>query len=81
MRACLLVVSILFSISSWAQGWSTSRQGYLAPREWVFALAVFTVLRSETTDVAAGGLNAYLAKDLEKAVRYLRSNEDTLARL
>jgi hypothetical protein len=28
------------------QGWSMSRQGYLAPREWVFALAIFMVLRA-----------------------------------
>ena len=64
-----------------SQGWTTSRQGYLSQREWLFGLAVFLELREEPADPLKSHLAPHLFSDLRKAVRYLRSNPALLDEL
>jgi hypothetical protein len=54
-----------------SQGWSSSRSGYLSQRAWVFAMAVFFALRSQSPMEAIPYLKPHLATDLVKASRYL----------
>jgi len=55
-----------------SQGWSVSRLGYLSPRAWIFALAIFLELRSQPDEDAKAFLKPHLFSDLRKARRYLQ---------
>ena len=64
---------------AFSQGWRWSRQGYLAEREWLFALAVFFQLRGEAVDAAKLYLKPAQFKDLSRAAAYLRRQADFVA--
>ena len=57
-----------------SQGWSYSRLGYLKEREWVFALAVFLVLREIDPKPATAHLKPHFASQLKRTIRYLNDN-------
>lgn len=65
---------------AFGQGWRTQRSGYLSPRSWAFALAVFGELRGDD-----GGMGAFLKPEIEglrrQAVKYLRKSPALLAGL
>jgi hypothetical protein len=64
-----------------SQGWSWSRLGYLGERDWVFALAVFLMLRGEAAAELRPFLKSHLFADLGKALAYLRHNPTLVATL
>lgn len=53
-------------------GWRWSRGGYLSPRTWTFALALFLELRGEKADVVKPYLKSHLYSDLTEAGRSIR---------
>lgn len=53
------------------QGWSSSRLGYLSERAWVFALAIFALLRLDPIEPLERHLKPHLYQDLRKAMKYL----------
>lgn len=65
---------------AFSQGWRSRGAGYLSPRSWAFALAVFGELRGDD-----GGMGAHLKPEIEslrrQAVKYLRKSPDRLAAL
>lgn len=65
---------------AFSQGWRSRSSGYLSPRSWAFALAVFGELRGDD-----GGMEPYLKPEIaslrRKAVSYLRKNPSLLADL
>ena len=65
---------------AFSQGWSSRFSGYLSPRSWAFALAVFGELRGDD-----GGMEKYLKPEIEglrrQAVKYLRKKPELLAGL
>jgi hypothetical protein len=65
---------------AFSQGWRSRSSGYLSPRSWAFALAVFGELRG-----GDGGMADYLKPEVEgarrQAVKYLRKRPDRLADL
>jgi hypothetical protein len=65
---------------AFSQGWRSRSSGYLSPRSWAFALAVFGELRGDD-----GGMERYLKPEIEglrrQAVKYLRKRPDLLADL
>lgn len=65
---------------AFSQGWSSRSSGYLSPRSWAFAVAVFGELRGDD-----GGMEKYLKPEIEglrrQAVKYLRKKPDLLADL
>ncbi len=62
---------------AFSQGWRSRSSGYLSPRSWAFALAVFGELRGDD-----GGMANYLKPDIEglrrQAVKYLRKRPELL---
>ena len=62
---------------AFSQGWSTQSSGYLSPRSWAFALAVFARLRGDD-----GGVEPYLKPEIASlrrdALRYLDRHPDLL---
>lgn len=60
---------------AFGQGWRSSRNGYLSPRSWAFALALFGEARGDH-----GAVGDYLKPEVEtlrrKAVTYLRRNPE-----
>ncbi|MBJ7446057.1 MAG: hypothetical protein JHC81_00870 [Brevundimonas sp.] len=62
---------------AFGQGWRSRSSGYLSPRSWAFALAVFGELRGDEGEVAH-----YLKPEIEglrrQAVKYLRKNPSLL---
>lgn len=65
---------------AFGQGWRSRSSGYLSPRSWAFALAVFSELRGDD-----GGMEKYLKPEIDgmrrQAVRYLRKKPALLAGL
>ncbi len=65
---------------AFSQGWRSRGAGYLSPRSWAFALAVFGELRGDD-----GGMGACLKPEIEglrrQAVKYLRKDPGRLAAL
>lgn len=65
---------------AFGQGWQARRSGYLSPRSWAFALAVFGEIRGDD-----GGMGAFLKSEIEvlrlQAVKYLRKRPEVLAPL
>jgi hypothetical protein len=65
---------------AFSQGWRSRSSGYLSPRSWAFALAVFGELRGDD-----GGMGTYLKPEIEglrrQAVKYLRKRPAILAGL
>lgn len=65
---------------AFSQGWRSRGTGYLSPRSWAFALAVFGGLRGND-----GGMGAYLKPEIEglrrQAVRYLHKRPALLESL
>ena len=64
---------------AFSQGWRWSRQGYLAEREWLFALAVFFQLRDEPIEAAKPFLKPAQFKDLTRAAAHLRRHAGFIA--
>ena len=62
---------------AFGQGWRSRSSGYLSPRSWAFALAVFCELRGDE-----GEVGKYLKPEIEglrrQAVKYLRRNPTLL---
>lgn len=62
---------------AFSQGWRSRSSGYLSPRSWAFALAVFGELRGDD-----GGMDKYLKPEIEglrrQAVKYLRKKPELL---
>jgi hypothetical protein len=62
---------------TFSQGWRSRSSGYLSPRSWAFALAVFGELRGDD-----GGMDRYLKPEIDglrrQAVKYLRKKPDLL---
>lgn len=65
---------------AFGQGWSSSRNGYLSPRSWAFALAVFGDLIGLDENVEAH-LTREMAAPYRDAVKYLRRKPALLADL
>ncbi len=63
----------------WTLGWRG--QGYLHPRDWAFALAVFTALRREPIEPLRPWLRDTVFDELKAARRYLARRPDLLAPL
>ncbi|MDP3658003.1 MAG: hypothetical protein Q8R45_13705 [Brevundimonas sp.] len=65
---------------AFSQGWRSRSSGYLSPRSWAFALAVFGELRGDD-----GGMANYLKPEIEglrrQAVKYLRKKPELLGHL
>lgn len=65
---------------AFSQGWRSRASGYLSPRSWAFALAVFGELRGDD-----GGMGNYLKPEIEglrrQAVKYLRKRPELLKTL
>lgn len=65
---------------AFGQGWRSRSSGYLSPRSWAFALAVFGELKGED-----GGVGRYLREDIDglrkQAVKYLRRRPELIAGL
>jgi hypothetical protein len=61
-----------------SQGWGYSRLGYLKEREWVYALAVFLLLRGIDIAVALPYLKPHMASQMKRTARYLRNNSAVL---
>ena len=65
---------------AFSQGWRSRGAGYLSPRSWAFALAVFGELRGDD-----GGMGGHLKPEIEnlrrQAIKYLRKTPDRLAAL
>lgn len=65
---------------AFGQGWSARSAGYLSPRSWAFALAVFGELRGDD-----GGMGRYLKPEIEglrrQAIRYLGKRPNLLSNL
>jgi hypothetical protein len=65
---------------AFSQGWRSRSSGYLSPRSWAFALAVFAELKGND-----GGMDKWLrpelARDRQKAVKYLRKRPELLESL
>jgi hypothetical protein len=65
---------------AFSQGWRSRGAGYLSPRSWAFALAVFGELRGDD-----GGMGAWLKPEIEglrrQAVKYLRKRPELMADL
>lgn len=57
-----------------AQGWHTSRSGYLSENEHCYALAIFLMLKGIEVDAAARHLKPSLKKRLKKAMKVLTKN-------
>lgn len=55
--------------------------GYLSPRGWAFALAVFLVLRDQSAKDAEAHLDYRIHEDLVKAVKYLERHPERLAQV
>jgi hypothetical protein len=64
---------------AFSQGWRWSRNGYLAEREWLFALSVFFQLREESVEVAKHHLKPAQFKDLSRAATYLHRHAGFVA--
>lgn len=62
---------------AFSQGWRSRSSGYLSPRSWAFALAVFAELKGDD-----GGMDKWLRPELaserQKAVKYLRKKPELL---
>lgn len=65
---------------AFSQGWASQRNGYLAPRSWVFGLAVFETLKGEP-GVAEAHLKPDLRATYRDALKYLAKRPEVLARL
>ena len=65
---------------AFGQGWRSRSSGYLSPRSWAFALAVFGELRGDE-----GGMDKYLKPEIDglrrQAVKYLRKKPELLGEL
>ena len=65
---------------AFGQGWSSQTSGYLSPRSWAFALAVFGLLRGDD-----GGMGSHLKPEIEglrqKALAYLRKRPQLIESL
>lgn len=65
---------------AFGQGWRSRSAGYLSPRSWAFALAVFGELKGDD-----GGMGRHLRADIDglrqQAVKYLRRRPELLAGL
>jgi hypothetical protein len=65
---------------AFSQGWRSRSSGYLSPRSWAFALAVFGELRGDDR-----GMETYLKPGIEglrrQAVKYLRKKPELLTGL
>ena len=65
---------------AFGQGWQSRSSGYLSPRSWAFALAVFGELRGDD-----GGMDSYLKPEIDglrrQAVKYLRKRPELLGEL
>ena len=65
---------------AFGQGWRSQSSGYLSPRSWAFALAVFGELKGDD-----GGVGRYLREDIDglrkQAVKYLRRRPELIAGL
>lgn len=65
---------------AFGQGWSSQMSGYLSPRSWAFALAVFGLLRGDD-----GGMGGHLKPEIEglrqKALAYLRKRPQLIESL
>lgn len=65
---------------AFGQGWRSRSSGYLSPRSWAFALAVFGELRGDD-----GGMETYLKPEIDglrrQAVKYLRKRPALLQTL
>lgn len=65
---------------AFSQGWQSRSSGYLSPRSWAFALAVFGELRGDD-----GGMDKYLKAEIDglrrQAVKYLRKRPELLGEL
>lgn len=65
---------------AFGQGWRSRSSGYLSPRSWAFALAVFGELRGDD-----GGMEKYLKPEIDgarrQAVKYLRKKPELLSGL
>lgn len=62
---------------AFSQGWRSRGSGYLSPRSWAFALAVFGELRGDD-----GGMAGHLKPEIDglrrQAVKYLRKRTDLI---
>lgn len=67
--------------STGTQGWSIERQGYLAPAERAFALALFVHGRHEETRAAREHLERGALAYFDKAARYLAARPGIVAEL
>lgn len=65
---------------AFGQGWESRRSGYLSPRSWAFALAVFTEVTNTRTDVSKW-LSGEVASQWKSAVKYLRKKPEALGPL
>lgn len=65
---------------AFSQGWRSRSSGYLSPRSWAFALAVFGDLKGDD-----GGMGNYLSAEIEslrrKATKYLSGRPELLVGL
>ena len=59
---------------TFSQGWRSQRNGYLSPRSWAFAIAVFLALKGEPIDAAGPWLKGEVAGLTRAAGRYLAKN-------
>lgn len=62
--------------AGWTLGWSG--QGYLHPRDWAFALAVFTALRGEGPEALRRWLRDTVFEEVVAALRYLRRKPELI---
>lgn len=62
---------------AFSQGWSSRRSGYLSPRSWAFALAVFAHLTEDQRDLTQW-LSGDVAGSWKAAMKYLRQNPQLL---
>ncbi len=65
---------------TFSQGWQSSRSGYLSPRSWAFALAVFMALSESEADVERW-LKPEMARVYRDAKTYLAKRGELLAGL
>lgn len=65
---------------AFSQGWSSHRSGYLSPRSWAFALAVFASLHGDAGDLDRW-LKPEIASMFRSAVKYLARHPELMAPL
>lgn len=62
---------------AFSQGWRSRSSGYLSPRSWAFALAVFSELKGDDAGMDKW-LRPEIVRDRQKAVKYLRKKPELL---